>query len=110
MARGIGREFCLRGNIRIRDGARTLLSSRFEFPTLRVSCQLAEIAAQTKEALAHNATRGGAANLMPKRNYDGEIQMNTFETSIGSFTIKATGPLGVLVALAALALVFYLSA
>ena len=49
----------------------------------------------------------GTANLMPQRNYDGEIQMNTFEISIGSFTIKATGPWGVTAALAALASVFY---
>lgn len=34
--------------------------------------------------------------------------MNSFEITIGYFTIKATGALGVLVALAALALVFYL--
>jgi hypothetical protein len=45
---------------------------------------------------------------MRRNNTIGKRQENSFEITIGSFAIKAGGPLGVLAALAAFAMVFYL--
>jgi hypothetical protein len=45
---------------------------------------------------------------MRRNNTIGKRQENNIELTIGSFTIKAAGPLGVLAAVAAFAMVYYL--